>query len=65
MIKLHKINQTEKIDLPTIGLQTIKDLIKYGYSGVAISEKTQFLEYEQSIELANKEKIFIEVIKSE
>ena len=51
------------MDLPTIGLQTFKDLRKYGLNGVVLkSKKNIFLDKKKSINFANKNKIFIKII---
>ena len=63
LIKLPKKKQDLRIDLPTIGLQTLKDIKKYGLKGVVLkSKKNIFLDKTKSITFANKNKIFIKVI---
>ena len=60
LIKLTKLNQDTRVDLPTIGLDTIKLLISSGFSGLAIqSNLTIILEKDKVINLANKNKLFI------
>ena len=50
------------MDLPTIGLQTLKDCKKYGLKGIVMkSKKNIFLDQIQCIKFANKSKIFISV----
>ena len=63
LIKLPKKKQDLRMDLPTIGLQTLKDIKKYGLRGVVLqSKKNIFLDKAQCIKFANKNKIFINVI---
>ena len=51
------------MDLPTIGLETLKDCKKYGLKGVVLkSRKNIFLDKGKCISFANKNKIFIKVI---
>ena len=63
LIKLPKNKQDLRIDLPTVGLQTLKDIKKYGLKGLVLkSKKNIFLDKEEVILFANKNKIFIKVI---
>ena len=63
LIKLPKKKQDLRMDLPTIGLQTFKDIKKYGLRGVVLqSKKNIFLDKTECIEFANKNKIFINII---
>jgi UDP-2,3-diacylglucosamine hydrolase len=63
LIKLPKKKQDLRVDLPTIGLQTLKDCKKYGLKGVVLkSKKNIFLDNVKSINFANKNKIFIKII---
>jgi DUF1009 family protein len=63
LIKLPKKKQDLRIDLPTIGLQTIKDIKKYGCKGLVLkSKKNVFLNRDKVINFANKNRIFIKVI---
>ncbi len=60
LIKFPKKKQDLRMDLPTIGIQTIKDCKKYGLKGIVLkSKKNIFLDKSKSIEFANKNKIFI------
>ena len=62
LIKFPKKKQDLRIDLPTIGIQTIKDCKKYGLKGIVLkSKKNIFLDKSKSIEFANKNKIFISI----
>ena len=63
LMKLPKKKQDLRMDLPTIGLQTFKDIKKYGLKGVVLkSKKNIFLDKNKCITFANKNKIFIKVI---
>ena len=63
LIKLPKKKQDLRMDLPTVGLQTLKDIKKYGLKGVVLkSKKNIFLDKTKCINFANKNKIFIKVI---
>ena len=51
------------MDLPTVGLQTFKDLKKYNLKGVVLkSKKNIFLNKKECINFANKNQIFIHII---
>ncbi len=63
LIKLPKKKQDLRIDLPTIGLQTLKDCKKYGLKGIVLkSKKNIFLDRTKCINFANKNNIFIKII---
>ena len=63
LIKLPKKKQDLRMDLPTIGLQTLKDCKKYGLKGIVLkSNKNIFLDKVKCINFANKNKIFIKII---
>ena len=63
LIKLPKKKQDLRIDLPTIGLQTLKDCKKYGLKGIVLrSKKNIFLDKAKCITFANKNRIFIKII---
>ncbi|WP_440691798.1 UDP-2,3-diacylglucosamine diphosphatase LpxI domain-containing protein [Candidatus Pelagibacter sp. HIMB1782] len=63
LIKLPKIKQDLRMDLPTVGLQTLKDIKKYGLKGLVLkSKKNIFLDKKEVLNFANKNKIFIKVI---
>ncbi|WP_425364068.1 LpxI family protein [Candidatus Tisiphia endosymbiont of Hybos culiciformis] len=60
LVKMMKKGQDTRIDIPTIGPDTINNLANYGYKGVAIQkEKVIVIELERTIELANKYGLFI------
>lgn len=63
LIKLPKNKQDLRMDLPTVGLQTLKDIKKYGLKGLVLkSKKNIFLDKKEVISFADKNKIFIKVI---
>ncbi len=63
LIKLPKKKQDLRMDLPTVGLQTFKDIKKYGLRGVVLqSKKNIFLDKIKCIKFANKNNIFINII---
>ena len=63
LIKLPKKKQDLRMDLPTIGLNTLKDCKKYGLKGIVLkSKKNIFLDKDKCISFANKNKIFIKII---
>ena len=54
LIKLKKINQTRKADLPTVGPDTIEQLYKAGFSGLVVdAENCLVLSVEKLIDLSN------------
>ena len=60
LIKFPKKNQDLRIDLPTIGFDTLKDCKKSGIKGIVLKSKQNiFLDKSKSIKYANKNKIFI------
>ena len=62
LIKFPKKNQDLRIDLPTIGFDTLKDCKKSGIKGIVLKSKQNiFLNKNKSIKFANKNKIFIVV----
>jgi len=63
LIKFPKKKQDLRMDLPTIGLHTLKDCKKYGLKGIVLkSKKNIFLDKDKSINFANKNNIFIRII---
>ena len=63
LIKLPKKKQDLRMDLPTIGLQTLKDIKKFGLKGIVLKSKRNiFLDKKEVISFANKNKIFINII---
>ncbi len=63
LIKFPKKKQDLRADLPTIGLDTLKDCKKVGINGIVLkSGQNIFLDKEKSIKFANKNEIFIYII---
>ena len=63
LIKFPKKKQDLRLDLPTIGLDTLKDCKKAGIKGIVLkSKKNIFMNKSKSISFANKNKIFIKVL---
>ena len=63
LIKLPKRKQDLRADLPTIGLDTLKDCKKYNLKGIVLkSNQNIFMDKKRSIDFANKNKIFIKII---
>ena len=62
LVKFPKRKQDLRVDLPTIGLKTIKQSKNAGLKGIVIKSKQHvFLDKNKCIKLANKNKIFISV----
>ena len=60
LIKLTKLNQDLRADLPTIGIKTVINCKKYGLGGIAFSaQKTIFLRKDSIIDYCNKNKLFL------
>ena len=58
-----KPKQDLRLDLPTVGFNTLKDCKKFGLKGLVLkSRQNIFLDKEKCINFANKNKIFIKVI---
>jgi len=62
LVKFPKKKQDLRIDLPTIGLQTLKQCKTAGLKGIVLKSKQNvFLERKKCINFANKSKMFITV----
>ncbi len=60
LIKYPKKKQDLRVDLPTIGFDTLKDCKKAGLKGIVLKNKQNvFLEKEKCIKFATKNKMFI------
>jgi DUF1009 family protein len=60
LVKLSKPNQELRMDLPTIGIETIKNMQKAGFKGIVIEAKRViFLDRQEVIEFANEHNMFI------
>ena len=63
LIKFPKKKQDLRVDLPTIGVQTLKDCKKYGVKGIILrSKKNIILDKDKCINFADKNRIFIKVL---
>ncbi len=63
LIKFPKKKQDLRIDLPTIGLQTLIDCKKNGLKGIVLkSKKNIVIDENKCIQFANKNNIFIKVV---
>ena len=64
VVKMARRNQDYRIDMPTIGLETIKKIAEINGRGIVIeADKMLFIDKEEVIKFANKNKIFIKGIK--
>ena len=60
LVKFPKKKQDTRIDLPTVGLNTLKQCKKAGLKGIVLNHKKNiFLDKKKSINFANKNKMFI------
>ncbi len=60
LMKFPKKRQDLRVDLPTIGMQTLKQCKKAGLKGIVLKHKLNiFLNKRQSVKYANKNKMFI------
>lgn len=60
LLKISKPNQELRMDLPTIGIQTIKNLHAAGFKGLMIqAHKSIFLDQQKVIDYANEHKMFV------
>ena len=63
LIKLPKVKQDLRVDLPTIGIDTFKDCNKAGIKGIVVkANQNILLNKELSIKYANKNKLFLVAI---
>lgn len=62
LIKFPKKKQDLRIDLPTIGLDTLKDCKSFGIKGIVLKSKQNiFLDKAKCVNFANKNNIFITI----
>ena len=62
MLKYPKSNQDLRIDLPTVGIKTLKLCAKIGLKGIALKSKFNiFINKKEMINYANSKKMFITV----
>lgn len=63
LVKIPKKIQDLRVDLPTIGYNTIRNCIKVGLSGIALKKNQNiFLDQEKSLNLIKKNNFFVTVI---
>ena len=63
LIKFPKKKQDLRIDLPTVGFDTLKDCKRAGVKGIVIKAKQNiFLDKNKCVDFANKNRIFIKAI---
>jgi len=63
LLKYPKPNQDLRVDLPTVGINTIRRCSKIGLKGVVVkADQNIFLDKQKCIKLANKKKMFITAI---
>ena len=59
-VKFPKKKQDKELDLPTVGLHTLKQCQSAGLKGIVLKHKCNiFLDKKKSIKFANKNKMFI------
>lgn len=63
LVKLPKIGQDRRVDMPTIGTKTIDMAAKSNINGIAIDQNVIIVSPEETIAKANAHKIYIHVIK--
>lgn len=60
LVKIAKHQQEQRVDLPTIGLETVHKALAAGLRGIAVeAERTLFLHREETLKLANSKNFFI------
>ena len=60
LIKFPKKRQDTRVDLPTVGIKTLKQCKTAGIKGIVLKSKLNiFLNQRQSVQFANKNKMFI------
>ena len=63
MIKFPKRKQDLRIDLPTIGIDTLNDCKKFFIKGIILKSNANILiDKKNCVNFANKNKIFLKVI---
>lgn len=63
VVKVSKPKQDMRFDIPVVGLNTVKNMVRVGASCLAIEAgKTLFIDWRQSVELANRKGLVIVAI---
>ena len=63
LVKLPKKGQDLRVDLPTVGLKTLKQCKTAGLNGIVLKNKQNiFLDKNKCIKFTNKNKMFVTVI---
>ena len=63
LIKFTKYNQNKILDIPVIGLKTVKNLLKYNYEGIYLeTNKCIIIDKEKVIKFCNSNSIFIATV---
>jgi hypothetical protein len=63
LVKMKKRGQSMKADLPTIGIETVRNCANAGIKGIAIqANSTLFLNKDEAIKVADELGLFITVI---
>ena len=66
IVKMARKDQDYRIDIPTIGMETVKKIVEIKGSGIVIeADKMLFIDQKKVIEYADRNKIFIKGIKYE
>jgi DUF1009 family protein len=61
---LTKPNQDTRVDLPTVGIATVQNLIANGYRGLAVeTERTLVIDLPEMVQSANDAQVFLHGIK--
>ena len=64
LLKFTKKNQSDLIDIPLIGLETLKEIKKFNYEGIYLEKnKCLIIDKENVIKFANKNKIFVSCVE--
>ena len=59
-MKLSKYNQDTNLDIPVIGLETIKNIQKYDYEGIFLeNNKCLIIDKEAVVDFCNSNNIFL------
>ncbi len=64
LVKAAKQQQTDKADIPTVGVDTVKLLAENGYTGLALqADQALMLEQDDMIDIANAQGLFIHGVR--